>query len=68
MCHGSLLDYLKEGQGRHSTLVQQIDMAAQVEVFDQIPDAGVAAVCNIFRCFVKVLMVELSPARQWKAM
>ena len=30
MCHGSLLDYLKEGPGRQSMLVDQIDMAAQV--------------------------------------
>ncbi|XP_076803953.1 proto-oncogene tyrosine-protein kinase Src-like isoform X3 [Clavelina lepadiformis] len=30
MCHGSLLDYLKEGPGRHSSLVDQIDMAAQI--------------------------------------
>jgi len=30
MCHGSLLDYLKEGPGKNSKLVAQIDMAAQV--------------------------------------
>ena len=30
MCHGSLLDYLKDGPGRQSSLVDQIDMAAQV--------------------------------------
>nr|XP_002126540.1 tyrosine-protein kinase Fgr-like [Ciona intestinalis] len=30
MCHGSLLDYLKDGAGRHSNLVDQIDMAAQI--------------------------------------
>nr|CAB3245995.1 tyrosine-protein kinase Fgr-like [Phallusia mammillata] len=30
MCHGSLLDYLKEGVGRSSNLVEQIDMAAQI--------------------------------------
>uniref|UniRef100_H2ZGQ7 Tyrosine-protein kinase n=1 Tax=Ciona savignyi TaxID=51511 RepID=H2ZGQ7_CIOSA len=30
MCHGSLLDYLKEGQGHKSNLVDQIDMAAQI--------------------------------------
>ena len=30
MCHGSLLDYLKEGAGRNSNLIEQLDMAAQV--------------------------------------
>nr|XP_018672695.1 proto-oncogene tyrosine-protein kinase Src-like isoform X1 [Ciona intestinalis] len=30
MCHGSLLDYLKEGPGHKSNLVDQIDMAAQI--------------------------------------
>ena len=30
MCYGSLLEFLKEGQGQHSKLVDQIDMAAQV--------------------------------------
>lgn len=30
MCHGSLLEFLKEGQGKHSKLVEQIDMAAQI--------------------------------------
>ena len=32
MCHGSLLEFLKEGQGKHSKLVEQIDMAAQVRL------------------------------------
>ncbi|XP_078486478.1 LOW QUALITY PROTEIN: proto-oncogene tyrosine-protein kinase Src-like [Ciona intestinalis] len=30
MCHGSLLDYLKGGAGKHSNLMNQIDMAAQI--------------------------------------
>jgi len=30
MCHGSLLDYLKEGAGRNSNLIEQLDMAAQI--------------------------------------
>ena len=30
MCNGSLLDYLKKGEGAHSRLPEQIDMAAQV--------------------------------------
>nr|CAB3245984.1 tyrosine-protein kinase Fgr-like [Phallusia mammillata] len=30
MCHGSLLDFLKDGQGRQTNLVEQIDMAAQI--------------------------------------
>lgn len=30
MCNGSLLDYLKEGDGRYSKFPEQIDMAAQV--------------------------------------
>jgi len=30
MCHGSLLDFLKEGEGKQTNFVQHIDMAAQV--------------------------------------
>jgi len=30
MCHGSLLDYLKEGPGKQSKLPDHIDMAAQI--------------------------------------
>lgn len=30
MCHGSLLDYLKDGLGRNTNLVEQLDMAAQI--------------------------------------
>jgi len=30
MCNGSLLDYLKDGIGKHSKLPEQIDMAAQI--------------------------------------
>jgi len=40
MCHGSLLDYLKEGPGKNSKLVGQIDMAAQASF--------VVVVCVIF--------------------
>ena len=32
MCNGSLLDYLKDGIGKHSKLPEQIDMAAQVRL------------------------------------
>ena len=30
MCHGSLLDYLKDGEGKTSNLIDQLDMASQV--------------------------------------
>jgi len=30
MCHGSLLDYLKDGEGKTSNLIDQLDMASQI--------------------------------------
>ena len=32
MQHGSLLDYLKDGPGKSSNLISQLDMASQVRV------------------------------------
>jgi len=33
MCHGSLLDYLRKGDGRSSIFIDHVDMAAQVGLY-----------------------------------
>ena len=51
MRNGSLLDYLKKGDGQHSRLPEQIDMAAQVNVIGVIFNQE-KQICQFYLKFV----------------